>query len=111
MEEIAGKRKSGKIDCVTTPALLIAFLIASLYGVFYHLLRGGGVKRLFLYLLLAWLGFAIGQFLGLWRGWHVFPLGPIELGLGTLGSLLVLLVGDWLSRIRVKQGVKAANGK
>ncbi len=101
-ERTAGRQKSGKIGRVTTPALLIAFLIASSYGAFYHLLRGGGVRRLFLYLLLAWLGFAVGQSLSLWRGWRVFPLGPIELGLGTLGSLLLLLVGDWLSRIRAR---------
>jgi len=86
---------------MTLPSLLVMALVASLYGALYHLARGGGPGRLFFYLLLAWLGFAGGQFLGLWRGWQLFPLGQVNLGMGTLGSFVVLLAGDWLSRIRV----------
>lgn len=85
---------------MTLPSLLFASLIAGLYGALYHLVRDGGPGRLFLFLLLAWVGFAGGQALGLWRGWYLFPLGPINLGIGTLGSLLALVAGDWLSNIR-----------
>jgi len=86
---------------MTLPSLLVMALIASLCGALYHLVRGGGPGRLIFYLLLAWMGFAGGQFLGLWRGWQLFPLGQIDLGMGALGSFVVLLTGDWLSRIRV----------
>jgi len=85
---------------MTLPSLLVMALVASLYGALYHLVRGGGPGRLIFYLLLAWLGFAGGQSLGLWRGWQLFPLGQIDLGMGTLGSLVALLTGDWLSHIR-----------
>jgi len=87
---------------MSLPSLLFAWLIASLYGALYHLVRGGGAGRLFLFILLAWVGFASGQFLGLWRGWVLFPLGQVNLGLGTLASLLALLSGDLLSRNRAK---------
>ncbi len=96
------RRKKGiELHRMTVPALLLAFLIASLYGALYHLLRGGGPGRLLFYLLLAWVGFGAGYFLGLWRGWRLVPLGPLDLGLSTLGSLFFLLVGDWLGRFRV----------
>jgi len=84
---------------MTLPALFLGLLIALSYGALYHLVRGGGFWRLMLYLSLSTLGFAGGHVLGLWRGWTLIPLGPLNLGLSTLGSVLVLLTGDWLSRI------------
>lgn len=87
---------------MTVPALLFALLIALLYGSLYHLLRGGGFWRLVLYLVLSVLGFAIGYLIGLWRGWIFMPLGSLNLGMSSLGSLLILIIGDWLSRIETK---------
>lgn len=82
---------------MTIPSLIFAFLIASLYGAVYHLIRDGGLGQLILYLILGWLGFALGHLTGIWQGWILFPLGPLNLGMSTLGSLLFLLMGDWLS--------------
>ena len=84
---------------MTLPALFLGLLIALSYGALYHLARGGGFWRLMLYLSLSILGFAAGHVLGLWRGWTLIPLGPLNLGLSTLGSVLILPTGDWLSRI------------
>jgi hypothetical protein len=91
---------------MTLPALLFALLIALFYGALYHLIRGGGFWRLFLYFGLSLLGFAAGHFLGLWREWTFLPLGALNLGLSSLGSILFLVLGDWLSRIEVPQGSK-----
>jgi hypothetical protein len=79
---------------MTLPALLFAFLIASLYGALYHLIRNGGPGRLMVYLLLAWTGFAAGHLLGAWRGWVFLPIGPLNFGLASLGSLLTLVAAD-----------------
>jgi len=84
---------------MTLPALLFALVVAFLYGGLYHLIRGGRFLRLLFYLALSVLGFAAGHLIGLWRGWSLFPLGSLDLGLSSLGSLLLLLIGDWLSRI------------
>lgn len=84
---------------MTIPALLFALLVAFLYGALYHLLRGGDFWRLLLFLSLSVLGFAAGHLVGLWRGWVFLPLGSLNLGMSSLGSLLVLLTGDWLSRV------------
>ena len=84
---------------MTLPTLLFALLVALLYGALYHLLRGGDIGRLLLYLVLSVLGFAAGHLFGFWRGWVFLPLGSLNLGMSTIGSILILLIGDWLSRI------------
>ena len=87
---------------MTVPSILFALLIAFLYGAVYHLIRGGGFWRLIYYLGLSALGFAVGHFVGLWRGWLIFPMGSLNVGLSSIGSLIILVIGDWLSRIEVK---------
>jgi hypothetical protein len=84
---------------MTIPALLVALLFILLYGAIYHLLRGGGIGHLFLYFVLSALGFGAGHLLSLWLNWDFFPIGQINLGLSSVGSLIILIVGDWLSRV------------
>jgi len=85
---------------MTIPALLVALLFVLLYGAIYHLLRGGGIGHLLLYFGLSALGFGAGHFVGLWLRWDFMPVGQIKLGLSSVGSLIFLIVGDWLSRIK-----------
>ena len=86
---------------MTIPTLIFAALIASFYGALYHLIRGGGPGRIFLYLLLSWVGFVLGHLVGIWQEWVLLPMGQLNLGMSTLGSLLLLVGGDWISRIRI----------
>jgi len=79
---------------MTLPALLFGVLIASLYGAVYHLIRDGRPGRLVLYLVFSWVGFAAGHLLAAWREWVFLSVGPINFGLATLGSLLLLVGGD-----------------
>ena len=87
---------------MTLPTLLLALLIALLYGALFHLIRGGGFWRLVLYLLLSMTGFALGHWIGAWRGWVFFPLGSLNMGMSSLGRIATLVTGDWLSRLEVK---------
>lgn len=87
---------------MTLPSLLVALLIALCYGALYHLLRGGGAGRLLLYLVLSVAGFAAGHLVGWWRGWVFLPLGLLNLGMSSAGSVLFLLIGDWFSRVEPK---------
>lgn len=91
---------------MTLPALLFSVLITLLYGSLYHLIRGGGFWRLLLYVVLSTFGFTLGHLIGLWRGWVWIPLGSINLGVSSVGSFLLLLFGDWLSRIEAEQESK-----
>jgi len=84
---------------MTLPSLLFALLIALLYGALYHLVRGGSFWRLVLYLVLSVMGFILGHLIGLWQGWVLMPVGSLNLGLSTMGSFLILVIGDWLSRM------------
>ena len=89
---------------MTIPSLVFALLIASLYGALYHLIRGGGLGRLLLFLIFGWTGFAVGHLVGIWQGWVLIPVGELNLGMSTLGSIVFLLGGDWVSRIRIDSG-------
>ncbi|MBT3188619.1 MAG: hypothetical protein HN736_06950 [Anaerolineae bacterium] len=84
---------------MSIPSILLAFLIASFLGAFYHLWRGGGPKRILFNLLLAWAGFLGGHFLAQWQNWYIYPLGALNLGFALLGAAIFLLVGDWLGKI------------
>jgi hypothetical protein len=84
---------------MTLPTLLFGLLIALLYGALYHLVRGGGFWRLALYLVLSVIGFVVGHLIGLWQGWVLMPVGSLNLGVSTMGSFLILVIGDWLSRM------------
>jgi hypothetical protein len=91
---------------MTLPALLFALLIALFYGAVYHLIRDGGFWRLILYFTLSVFGFILGHLMGLWREWVFLPLGALNLGPSSIGSIVLLVVGDWLSRVEVPQGSK-----
>ena len=84
---------------MTLPTILLGLLIALLYGAVYHLIRGGSFWRLLLYLGLSVLGFTAGHIVGLWRGWMLIPLGSLNFGLSSIGSMAILLLGDWLGHI------------
>jgi hypothetical protein len=96
---VAANAPRNDVINMTFPTLLFALLVAVFYGVLYHLIRNGGFWRLVLYLVLSIAGFAIGHFIGIWRGWLFIPLGSLNIGMSSIGSLFVLIVGDWLSRI------------
>jgi len=87
---------------MTLPALLFALLLALFYGSLYHLIRGGGFWRLLLYFSLSISGFILGHLIGNWREWTFLPLGALNLGLSTVGSVALLVFGDWLSRIEAR---------
>ena len=85
---------------ITIPAALFGLVIALLIGALYHVLRGGNGWRLLLFLGLSALGFAAGQAGGWGFGWVVYKFGLLDLGLGVIGSVVFILLGDWLSRPR-----------
>jgi hypothetical protein len=91
---------------MTFPNILFAVIIAVLYGTLFHSLRGGGGWKLLLYIGLSILGFAAGQLIGMWRGWLFLMLGPINLGMGTLGSFAIMFLGSWLSHVEGKRESK-----
>jgi uncharacterized membrane protein YeaQ/YmgE (transglycosylase-associated protein family) len=86
---------------MTIPALLFGIFLSTLYGAAFHFWRGGDKKRLILYILLAWVGFWLGQMLGTKLGWSFAEVGPLNLGMATLGAVIFLAAGYWLSLVEV----------
>ena len=87
---------------MTIPSLALGLIIALLVGALFHLFLGGGLGRLFLYLILSLIGFAAGQFIGSWRNWILFPIGTLNLGMEIIGSLVFLVVGYWFSLVKFR---------
>jgi hypothetical protein len=87
---------------MSLPTILFGLLISTLYGAVFHLWKDGGLGRLFLYLILGWAGFWLGQFLAARMGWTFASLGSLHLGLATAGSALFLAVGYWLSLVQIE---------
>ena len=88
---------------MTLPAVIFGVVLSTAYGTAFHFWKGGSLNKLIYYVLLAWMGFWLGHFVGLWIGWSFAAVGPLNTGMATLGSLVFLIAGDWLGRIEVTQ--------
>jgi hypothetical protein len=82
---------------MTTAALLLGFTLSTLYGAGFHLWQGGGAKKLALFLLAGWLGFALGHWVGDALGIRIMMVGALNWFTATLGSALALFAARWLA--------------
>ncbi len=98
--------RTPEYNLMTLPSLFFAILIAAFYGALYHFIRGGGFWRLLFDFGLSLLGFAAGYLVGFWFGWLIISLGSMDLGSASIGSLIFLVGGDWLSRIETRRESK-----
>jgi len=79
-----------------SPAFVLSFVVSTAYGAFFHLWQGGPVRDLVLYLVAAWLGFAIGEWAADALGLHWFLIGQVHIVEGSLASWVVLFAARWL---------------
>lgn len=70
--------------------------MSTLYGAAFHFWRGGGLRRLFLFLVLSIVGFWVGQIAGAGFNLTFGKIGTLLLGPASIGSIVFLLVGNWL---------------
>lgn len=82
---------------MSLPGVILGIAFSTFYGALFHLLRGGSLPRLFLYIFLSWVGFWMGHWFGEEIGWTFLSIGTLRLGIATIGSLLVMVLGYWLS--------------
>ena len=81
----------------TASALVLGFLLAPAYGAGFHVLLGGPSRRIILYLLAAWMGFALGHLLGDLINIELFKLGALHLFSASLGAWIALIASWWLA--------------
>lgn len=85
---------------MTLPAFVFGLLVASFLGVLAHLATGGGLGRLVLFIILAWVGFWGGHLVGDYLGVTFLKVGPLNFGLAVVVALALIALGYWLSRVR-----------
>jgi hypothetical protein len=84
---------------MTVPALFYSLLIATLLGSAFHFWKGGGLLRLVFLLILSWIGFYLGHLAGSAWSISLIMIGPVNGGFGIIGSLLLLLIGNWFTQL------------
>jgi hypothetical protein len=86
-----------------TPAVILGFILATLYGAVFHLIMGGELRRMAFFLLASWLGFALGQLFGTLGGFKLLSIGQINTFSATLGAWLALLAAHFLTNAPKRQ--------
>ena len=86
------------------PSVVFSFILATLYGAAFHLVSGGDARRLALFLLAAWLGFALGHAFGDMFGVTLLDIGPLHMLPATMGAWLALVVSRVLTRQPARSG-------
>jgi hypothetical protein len=91
---------------MTLPAFLFGFLISTMYGAVFHLIKGGGPGRLFAYVCFSWIGFWLGHLAASHYNWMMWSIGPLRFGLATFGALIFLVAGNWFSKVKIERPAK-----
>jgi hypothetical protein len=74
------------------PVFVFAFIIATLIGAVFHLVVGGEARRLALFLLAAWIGFALGHSLGVSLDIRLLMIGEVRMFSAAVGAMFALFV-------------------
>jgi hypothetical protein len=78
--------------------VVLGFLLATAYGAGFHFIVGGPARRIILYLLASWIGFALGHVIGDFFGIEALKLGAVYLLTASVGSWIALIGSWWLSQ-------------
>lgn len=81
----------------TASSIVLALLLSTAYAAAFHFLTGGPARRILFYVVVAWLGFTLGHFLGQALGIGWFKLGPLYLLSASVGAWIALLGSWWLA--------------
>ena len=84
------------------PSLILSTVLSLIWATLWFFWRGGGWRDWLIDVLVALLGFGIGQLLGLAIGLPVPAIGGVRVVEGTLGAWLALWIAQRLRRRPVK---------
>lgn len=85
-----------------SPSLVLGFILATLYGALFHLVSGGDARRLALFFLTGWIGFALGHITGDLLDVNFFDIGPLNAFNATIGAGIALIATWILTRQRTQ---------
>lgn len=86
-------------NSMTIPAYILGIVLSTLYGAGFHLFFAGSARRLMLYLLTGWTGFAVGHWAGDLVGFHLYDVGALNFSAATLGAFIALFFSRWLADV------------
>lgn len=87
-----------------TPAATFSFILATIYGAVFQFIVGGDIRRLALYLVSGWLGFALGHILGVLLGLDIMSIGVIRIVPATVGAWVALFGARFLVLRPIRKG-------
>lgn len=61
------------------PVFVFAFVIATMYGLGFHVVLGGNARRMVLFIVTSWVGFLLGQYVGGYLDITLLRIGVIHL--------------------------------
>ncbi len=82
------------------PTLTFGFVFATLLGAGFHLLLGGDVRRLAIFLLCGWCGFAAGHFTGVLLDASLMNVGALHFLPATFMAVILLIFAQALTSRR-----------
>ncbi|NWG17437.1 MAG: hypothetical protein HXY41_12460 [Chloroflexi bacterium] len=80
-----------------SPIATLGFILATLFGAAFHLILGGDARRLALFLLCGWLGFALGHLVGTTLQINIFNIGTLRVAAAAAGAITAILVAHFLT--------------
>jgi hypothetical protein len=94
---------SPEVAPVPSPNLTFAFILATLYGAVFHLIFGGSARRLAIFLLSSWIGFGLGQVVGVMFQLDIFNVGALRVVSASLGAGIALIAAFLLTSNRTRK--------
>ena len=82
---------------MNAPSIFLGTIVAICCGLIFHLLRGGRLPRLALYLATAWVSFFTGNLVGAWLDWSFLRVGELRLFPALLATFLGLIIASVLA--------------
>ncbi len=73
------------------PVFVFGFVLATMYGLGFHVVMGGSARRLVLFVITSWVGFLLGQYIGDFLAIELFEIGTVHLLPATLCALAFLI--------------------
>ncbi len=79
----------------TAAPVILAFLVATAYGAGFHVIMGGPPRKVGLYIMSGWIGFALGHVVGDMIDLELLRIGVVHLFAASIGSWIAL-VASWV---------------
>ncbi|MCY3833239.1 MAG: hypothetical protein OXG85_09485 [Chloroflexi bacterium] len=79
------------------PVIIFAFVIATMYGLSFHVVLGGNARRMVLFVVSSWVGFLLGQYIGGFLDIRFMRIGVIHLLPASIAAVALLIFAHVLT--------------